>query len=439
MFFQTLTLGLTVSLLAAATPVEHDVARSVPLPKRASLTTSEGIFNHDLAILQSIATRKQVFIFFGDLETKHRQNLINLKKNVGFQAFNEGAEIKPLAQIPSGLQARSHGFEPLTDEEGDSEWAGTIEIGTPGRSFLIDFDTGSSDLWVPSFNCTSTVCSTKRKYTPNSSGTSAAKQGTFSIEYGDGSNVSGPIFSDTVTVAGVKAVNQIFSAVTTLSSSFQDDPIDGLLGLAFPRLSQLDANPFFNTAFVQGAVPYNLFAFKLASTGSALDLGNTVVPHCTNPDHFNGPIEFHNLSSESGFWQIGGAAIHTDQATPIKGFQTVIDSGTTIIYGPPDAVKRFYAEIPGATLFDSGNGIYSFPCFSDPRVAFSWGGRKWGVTADNFNLGQTKSGASECVGAIAAQDVGLGSDVWLLDDSFMKNVYTVFSFDRNAVGFAELA
>ncbi|KIJ41452.1 hypothetical protein M422DRAFT_172297 [Sphaerobolus stellatus SS14] len=419
MFFQPLTLGLTVSLLAAATPVEHDVARSVPLPKRASLTTSEGVFNHDLAILQSIATRKQ--------------NLINLKKNVGLQAFNEGAEIKPLAQIPSGLQARSHGFEPLADEESDSEWAGTIEVGTPGRSFLIDFDTGSSDLWVPSFNCTSTVCRTKRKYTPSSSETSAAKQGTFSIEYDDGSNVSGPIFSDTVTVAGVKAVNQIFSAVTTLSSSFQDDPIDGLLGMAFPQLSELNANPFFNTAFLQGAVRYNLFAFKLASTGSALDLGNT------NPDHFNEPIEFHNLSSESGFWQIGGAAIHTDQATPIKGFQTVIDSGTTIMYGPPDAVKRFYAEIPGATLFDSDNGIYSFPCSSDPRVAFSWGGKKWDVTADNFNLGQTESGSSECVGAIAAEDIGLGSDVWLLGDSFMKNVYTVFFFDRNAVGFAELA
>ncbi|KIJ46567.1 hypothetical protein M422DRAFT_249717 [Sphaerobolus stellatus SS14] len=419
MFFQTLTLGLTVSLLTAATPVEHGVARSVPLPKRTSLTTSEGVFNHDLAVLQSIATRKQ--------------NLINLKKNVGLQAFNEGAEIKPLAQIPSGLQARSPASEPLIDEEDDSEWAGTIQIGTPGQSFLIDFDTGSSDLWVPSSNCRSATCSTKHKYTPSSSGTSIAKSGTFSIEYGDGSTVSGPIFSDTVTVAGVKAVNQTFSAVTTLSSSFQGDPIDGVLGMAFPQLSNLDADPFFNTAYLQGAVSQGVFAFKLASTGSVLDLGST------NPDQYSGSVEYHDIETSSGFWQATGAKIVIDHATRVSGFDTVIDSGTTIMYGPPSAVKTVYAAIPGAKLFDTENGFYSFPCSSNHRVAFSWGGKQWDVTAANFNLGQTESGSTQCVGAIAGQDLGLGDNVWLLGDSFMKNVYTVFSFDRNAVGFAELA
>jgi cathepsin D len=42
------------------------------------------------------------------------------------------------------------------------------------------------------------------------------------------------------------------------------------------------------------------------------------------------------------------------------------------------------------------------------------------------------------VGAIAGQDIGLGSNVWLLGDSFLKNVYSAFSFDKNAVGFASL-
>jgi len=76
----------------------------------------------------------------------------------------------------------------------------------------------------------------------------------------------------------------------------------------------------------------------------------------------------------------------------------------------------------------------------------------------SFNLGTTTSGSSQCVGALAAQDLGLGSNTWLLGDryifllfrlcniadhsmgiSFMKNVYSVFSFDRTAVGFAQLS
>ena len=63
-----------------------------------------------------------------------------------------------------------------------------------------------------------------------------------------------------------------------------------------------------------------------------------------------------------------------------------------------------------------------------------------------------------CVGAIAGQDLGLGSNVWLLGDryelpsssplsyinvqpftSFMKNVYTVFDIDAKTVGFAQLS
>ena len=61
------------------------------------------------------------------------------------------------------------------------------------------------------------------------------------------------------------------------------------------------------------------------------------------------------------------------------------------------------------------------------------------VLRGSFNLGETTPGSGQCVGALAGQDLGLGDDVWLLGDSFMKNVYTAFSFDKNAVGFAELS
>ena len=44
------------------------------------------------------------------------------------------------------------------------------------------------------------------------------------------------------------------------------------------------------------------------------------------------------------------------------------------------------------------------------------------------------------VGAIAGRDLGLGRNTWLLGDSFMKNVYTVFDTDQNgSIGFAQLA
>ncbi|KAJ7135850.1 acid protease [Mycena epipterygia] len=427
-----LLLAVTLALSVAATPAPAEPAArgtTIPLPKRSSFTNANGVFNKDKAIAANVATIN-----------KHRQNLINLQKNKGAEAFNAGAEIKPVATLPADVEARmvrraeeKRQSEKLTDEDSDEEWAGTISIGTPAQSFLIDFDTGSSDLWVPSSSCTSSTCSSKSKFKASSSSTSSKKTGTFSIEYGDGSTVSGPIYTDTVKVAKITATKQAFSPVTTLSSSFADDPVDGILGLAFPAISNLNADPFFVTADAAGAVDANQFSFFLASSGSELYLGGT------DDAKFSGDIEFNSVDSSGGFWQATGAKVKVGSTSAVTGIDTIIDSGTTLMYGTPAAVKKLFAKVPGSALFDSTNGFYSYPCDSPPEISFNWGGQDWTVSADNLNLGTTEDGSSDCVSSLAEQDLGLGTDVWLLGDAFMKNVYTVFDFDQEAVGFAELA
>lgn len=119
------------------------------------------------------------------------------------------------------------GAEPLKDMNEDVEWIGPISIGTPPHLFAIDFDTGSADLWIPSSNCNASACARKDQYQASNSSTSTLQPGNFTIRYADGSTVQGSIYTDTVNVAGIRAQGQIFSAVTTISPSFADDPFDG--------------------------------------------------------------------------------------------------------------------------------------------------------------------------------------------------------------------
>lgn len=115
-----------------------------------------------------------------------------MQKNVGLDGFNTGARIPELAVLPAWLQKRQ--AEPLDDQQNNEEWTGTVSIGTPGQDFTIDFDTGSADLWVPSSDCDG--CQAQHSYDPSASSTSKEQSGTFQIQYGDGSQASGPIYTD---------------------------------------------------------------------------------------------------------------------------------------------------------------------------------------------------------------------------------------------------
>ncbi|KZT72180.1 acid protease [Daedalea quercina L-15889] len=411
---------VTLALLTSATPVDRAQGTVVPFAKRSGLTTADGVFDHKKAIVDMVHTHN-----------KHRQNMVNLHKNDP-DGMNEGASIRPLRTYETSGSHEKRQAESTIDQGNGEDWAGPISIGTPGTNFLIDFDTGSSDLWVPSTNCTSVACVSKSKYIAAASSTSHEQGGNFSIHYGDGSTVSGPVFTDTVTVAGIKVDNQYFSPVTTLSDKFATDPMDGILGMAYQSISSLGQPPFANQAKSQGKLRYGIFSMKLSVQGSELYLGGL------DFSKFTERVEWHPVTG-SGYWQIANANAIVNGKAVNSGFQTIIDSGTTIMYGPPSDVAAFYKSFPGASEFDSQNGIWQFPCSGQPTVAFNWGGKTWNVSASDFNLGMTSPGSSYCIGALAGQDLGLGDNVWLLGDSFMKSVYTVFSFDQNSVGFAKLA
>jgi cathepsin D len=159
----------------------------------------------------------------------------------GFEAFerNTGAR-HPLASTQVGTSKRKVGNDALTDSD-EELWYGSISVGTPavkysGRpahvecytcahSSIVDFDTGSSDLFLPASNC-GTTCSGH---------TSKALGKSFSLAYGDGSAVSGKQYSDTVSIAGLTATKQTLGSATKYSTGFESNqfPADGRCSKSF--------------------------------------------------------------------------------------------------------------------------------------------------------------------------------------------------------------
>lgn len=71
----------------------------------------------------------------------------------------------------------------------DAQYYGEIFIGNPPQKFQVIFDTGSSNLWVPSQKCISEACWTHNTYNSQVSST-YKNNGTMAvIKYGSGSKI----------------------------------------------------------------------------------------------------------------------------------------------------------------------------------------------------------------------------------------------------------
>ncbi|GAA5965342.1 hypothetical protein JCM3765_007171 [Sporobolomyces pararoseus] len=322
----------------------------------------------------------------------------------------------------------------LTSYPDNSIWAGSLSIGTPAQTFAINFDTGSSDLWVPSTSCTSSACNNHKKYDPSKSSTSKSVAGKkLSITYGDGSSTQGVVYTDTVNFGGMTINPQTFGAANALTSDFAADPYDGLMGMAFSSISTLGATTPFESLTKQAKLAANRFSFYLANAGSQLYLGGL-----DSSKIVAGSTKYYPVTN-AGYWlldakvNIGGTAVSS-----VGKFSAIIDTGTSVIVAPTADAAAFWAKVPNSGVY--GSGYYTYDCASPPQISFSFGSsfaEQWAVSGSSFNLGKVSAGSSRCVGAVVGADIGIQG--WVLGDAFLENVYSTYDLDAKAVGFSDLA
>ncbi|KAL0949545.1 hypothetical protein HGRIS_009594 [Hohenbuehelia grisea] len=400
-------------VLAIAVPTSNNVGVTIPLSKRSKLRNEDGT-----AAIENL--RKSI----SRVQRKLERGFANFERNTG--------EIHPndFRNSTAAASKRATGADPLTDDD-EELWQGAISVGTPAKRFTVDFDTGSSDLFLPASNC-NVNCAGHTLYTTSASSTARNQGSSFSLAFGDGSTVSGTIFTDTVTIGGLTATSQAVGAATRYSTGFalSEFPPDGLMGMAFPQISEFGANPFFQTLVAQGKTTASEFGFKLSTSGSELFLGGV------DTNLFTGTITQVSVT-QVGFWQITLGSANVNGAATVSNRAAIVDTGTTLLLGPAADVSRFYAAIPGSRDASStvGAGFFTFPCNSLPPLSLTLGGRAFPISAASFNLGTLSAGSTTCVGGVAAVDF---DNMWILGDVFLENVYSVFNTGTRQVGFATL-
>lgn len=315
----------------------------------------------------------------------------------------------------------------------DSEYLSPVSIGTPAQTLNLDFDTGSSDLWVFSSETPQTQVKGQSIYNIGKSRSAVKVPGqTWSIKYADGSGSSGDVYYDTVNVGGVSVARQAVESAQSVSSAFTANArSSGLLGLAFSSINTVkptQQKTWFDNA--KSLLSQQLFTANLKK-GAA----GTYNFGFIDTTEYTGAINYAPVKTGKGYWEFLGSGYQfgTNAFTRIA-IDAVADTGSTLMLMPNSVVSAYWKQVKGAT-YSSSYGAYVFPCSSAlPSITFGVGNGRQVVPGSYLNYAQYTS--TTCYGGLQSNG-NLGFSI--LGDIFLKSQFAVFDAGNTRIGFANKA
>ena len=348
-------------------------------------------------------------------------------------------------------------------------WSGTVSIGTPPQSFEVDFDTGSSDLWIPSVKC-GEGCNGDGSWKMFDASLSESYVSTgvpFVIEYADGEHVSGWHASDSVSWGGLTVPDQQFAEVDTVKKLNSCGNEVGIMGMGWGVAASHGYATTFENMVAKHKVRSPVFAFVLDDTPDK-SIGELILGGI-NQNYYEGCMTWHALGQFQsdggkvfeGFWDIKLTDILVGDKKSKKPLTSVmsltaaiVDSGTTFLVGPVSDIGLIALGFGARcvnTADDDNSKQIDVPC--DDPGGFTYAltdckSRTANTLTLEFVIDSVVYSFSESDMTVDLGDDGLvcylgiagsaGTNLWILGDVFMKKYVSAFSVGRRAVGFARM-
>ncbi|XP_064150131.1 napsin-A [Loxodonta africana] len=346
------------------------------------------------------------------------------------RAWRKAAEHMSLVASSPGDKST---FVPLSNYM-NVQYFGEIGLGTPPQNFSVVFDTGSSNLWVPSKRChfLSLPCWVHHRFNPNASSSFQPNGTKFAIQYGTG-RLTGILSEDKLTIGGIEGTSVVFGeALWEPSLVFTFAPFDGILGLGFPILAVDGVRPPLDILVEQGLVDKPVFSFYLNRDPEAPDGGELVLGG-SDPAHYIPPLNFMPVTIPA-YWQIHMERVKVGTGLNLcaQGCAAILDTGTSLITGPAEEIQALNSAIGGVALL---TGQYLIDCSKIPTlppVSLLLGGVWFNLTAQDYVVQIARFGVRLCLSGFQALDVPppMGP-FWILGDVFLGSHVAVFDRGEN--------
>jgi hypothetical protein len=396
-------------------------------------------------------------------------------------AYRKHQEAIRLALSKAEMKTGS-GSQPVSDYN-DAEYLGNITIGTPPQTFRVILDTGSSNLWVPDVSCLTSgsncpsycsdaimcdflcdpsccsggssesaegsdgrrpsrldaTCQGKILFNSSLSNTYQSNGTTWTINYGSGS-ASGFLGVDTVGLGDasdpnrLEVKNTVFGQAQQVASVFANDPIDGILGLAFRSLAVDNVDPVLIQAWQNKVLDQPYFTVWLEEKGLAATgiNGGVYTYGAYDTTHCGSIIDTVTLNADT-YYQFSVSNFAMGPYTTSGQWDVISDTGTSFI-GGPQGITDALAQQAGAT-YDSDYGVYFIDCnASFQPFVVTINNKQYSVESKNLIVNE---GNDQCVFTFFPQDFGPGMPTWILGDPFIRQYCNTYNFDAGSISFAK--
>ncbi|CAA6668874.1 unnamed protein product [Spirodela intermedia] len=306
----------------------------------------------------------------------------------------------------------------------DARYFGEIGIGTPPQNFTIVFDTGSSNLWVPSAKCYfSAPCFFHSRYRSGQSCSYKKNGRSCKVSYGTGF-VAGFLSQDDVQVGKLVVKNQVFMEAKRESNLiFLLAKFDGILGLGFQEISIGRVPPIWQAMIEQDLLKEKVFSFWLNRDADDPD-GGELVFGGVDRRHFKGNHTFVPVT-QRGYWRFEmGDILIGNHTTGLcsGGCTAIVDTGTSLLTGPTTVITQINHAI-------GAEGIVNSEC---KEVILQYGMRIF----DQLTMESQAHPVCSRVGLCSAEDVPSASSgiEQVVNKENSENLYETLCMEKQRSG-----
>lgn len=184
----------------------------------------------------------------------------------------------------------------------DAQYFGQIRLGSPPQPFKVIFDTGSSNLWVPSSQCHAAACLIHHQFKSRRSKTFKKNGTEFAIRYGTGS-ASGFISHDVLTIGSLQTDIDFGEATSLPGAVFLFAKFDGIFGLGYPSIAVEHVVPPIYRLWEKGVLDEPVFSFYLNKASNATHPTGMMTLGGVDEQYYTGDITWVNVTRQA-YWQV---------------------------------------------------------------------------------------------------------------------------------------